>query len=189
MKGVLVNFTLRASVSIGSRIRIAIMLLVGAKVARKCRVEKMQWTRNPWDIDLGEGASLDRGVVLLTTGQRTAEAGIRIGARSYINRWTMIDASFSVNIGADVMIGPGCYITDHDHGTSAGMAVSQLPLLEAATDIGDNVWIGANATILKGVHIGRNAVVGAGSVVTRDVGPGERVAGVPARVIPRGAGT
>ena len=49
--------------------------------------------------------------------------------------------------------------------------------------IGDNVWIGGSATILPGVSIGDNAVVGEGSVVTRDVEPGTVVAGNPARVI------
>lgn len=161
------------------------MRLAGAKVGPNCRVEKIQWPRNPWEIDLAEGVALDRDVVLLSTGPRTVEPKIKIGPRTYINRWTMIDASFSVVIGADVMIGPGCYITDHDHGTRLGVPVSQLPLLEAATSIGDNVWIGANATILKGVQIGRDAVVAAGSVVTRDVDPGARVAGVPARVMRR----
>jgi maltose O-acetyltransferase len=50
--------------------------------------------------------------------------------------------------------------------------------------IGENVWIGAGAIILKGVQIGTNAVIGAGAVVTHSVGAGEVVAGVPARSIP-----
>jgi acetyltransferase-like isoleucine patch superfamily enzyme len=181
----LVNFALRAPSSLGSRLRIALMRLAGARIGPNCRLEKVQWPRNPWDISLGEGVALDRDVVLVTTGERTTAPRIIIGPRTYINRWTMIDASFSVVIGADVMVGPGCYITDHDHGTRPGVPVSQMHLREAATSIGDNVWIGANATILKGVQIGRDAVVGAGSVVTRDVGPGERVAGVPAVVMRR----
>jgi acetyltransferase-like isoleucine patch superfamily enzyme len=49
--------------------------------------------------------------------------------------------------------------------------------------IEDEAWVGANVTILKNVHIGRGAIVAAGAVVTRDVGPNEIVAGVPARQI------
>jgi galactoside O-acetyltransferase len=49
--------------------------------------------------------------------------------------------------------------------------------------VGDDVWIGANATVLRGITIGRGAVVGANSVVTRDVAPFSIVGGVPARVI------
>lgn len=177
----LVNFALRAPVSLGSRLRIFAMRLVGAQIGRYCRIEGIQWPRNPWDIKLADGVALDRDVVLLATGSRAIQPRISIGPRTYINRWTMIDASLSVMIGADVMIGPGCYITDHDHETQFGLPVSGLPLKEAPTSIGDNVWIGANVTILKGVRIGRGAVVGAGSVVTRDIGDGERFAGIPAR--------
>jgi maltose O-acetyltransferase len=63
--------------------------------------------------------------------------------------------------------------------------------LEAGTSfalpitIGDDVWIGARAVVLPGVTIGRGAVVGAGAVVSRDVGVGEVVGGVPARLIRR----
>ena len=177
----LVNFALRAPASLGSRMRIAAMRLAGARIGRHCRIESIQLPRNPWDIELAEGVALDRDVVLLTTGDRGIKPRIAIGSRTYINRWTMIDASCSIKIGFDVMIGPGCYITDHDHGTAPGLRVSQQPLVEAATSIGDNVWIGANVTILKGVHIGKNVIIGAGSVVTRDMPSGSLAVGVPAR--------
>lgn len=84
------------------------------------------------------------------------------------------------------MIGPYCYITDHDHGTGGEGAISDQALIEAPVKVGDDVWIGAHAMILKGVSIGDKAVIGAGAVVTTDVGPGERVAGVPARLIAAG---
>jgi acetyltransferase-like isoleucine patch superfamily enzyme len=159
------------------------MRLAGAHIGPNCRLEKIQWPRNPWDIALAEGVALDRDVVLLTTGTRAAEPRITIGPRTYINRWTMIDASCSIEIGADVMIGPGCYLTDHDHGTGAPQSISRQSLVQEPTYIGHNVWIGANVTILKGVTVGEAAVVGAGSVVTRSVGAGDRVVGVPARSI------
>jgi acetyltransferase-like isoleucine patch superfamily enzyme len=181
----LINFTLRAHSSLASRMRIGFMRCLGARIGSNCRIERVQWPRNPWDIKLDEGVALDWGVVLLTTGPRQSQPRVSIGSRAYINRFTIIDASCSIRIGADVMIGPGCYITDHDHGTQPGTAVSQQPLVEAPTSIDDNVWIGANVTILKGVRVGRGAVLGAGSVVTKDVRPGAHVAGVPARDLRR----
>lgn len=179
----LVNLALRIPASLGSRLRILMMRLFGAHIGPNCRLEKIQWPRNPWDISLADGVALDRDVVLLTTGKRTSNPRISIGPRTYINRWTMIDASCSVRLGSDVMIGPSCYITDHDHGIEEGSAFNQQSLVEAPTVIEDNVWIGANVTILKGVTIGQGAVVGAGSVVSRSVAKGVRVAGVPARQI------
>lgn len=137
--------------------------------------------KNPWDIQLDEGVALDDGVTLLGVGARQAAPRIHIGARCYVNRWSMFDASFSITVGPDVMIGPFCYITDHDHGTEPGKLVSAQPLLEAPVIIERNAWLGAGVIVLKGVTIGEGAVVGAGSVVSRSIPPGARVAGVPAR--------
>lgn len=179
----LTNFALRAPTSLGSRVRIAAMRSAGARIGRNCRIESIQWPRNPWDLEIADGVALDRDVVLLTTGSRKSDARIVIGSRTYINRWTMIDASESIHIGCDVMIGPGCYITDHDHGTKSGLPVNQQPLVSAATSIENNVWIGANVTILKGVRIESDSIIAAGSVVTKSVGRGQTVAGIPAKKI------
>jgi len=179
----MINFALRSPASFGSRVRIVAMRFAGARIGRHCHIERIQLPRNPWDIEIADGVALDRDVVLLATGSRVSRPRIAIGPRTYINRWTMIDASLAVGIGADVMIGPSCYITDHDHGTHPGAPVSQQPLVELPTSIGNNVWIGAKVTILKGVSVGNDAVIAAGSVVTKDVAPNARVAGVPARSI------
>ncbi len=81
------------------------------------------------------------------------------------------------------MIGPFCYITDHDHAVSPGAAPSAGALISAPTRIGARCWIGAHVTILKGVTIGEGSVVGAGSVVTRSLPAGVVAVGNPARVL------
>lgn len=81
------------------------------------------------------------------------------------------------------MIGPFCYITDHDHGMERGIPIKDQPLVGSAVVIEDDVWIGAHVTVLKGIRVGSGAVVGAGAVVTRDVPTGAIVAGIPAKVI------
>ena len=81
------------------------------------------------------------------------------------------------------MIGPDCYITDHDHAISADRAPGATPLVSAATRIEDRCWLGAHVTVLKGVTIGKGTVVGAGSVVTKSLPPGVVAVGVPAQVI------
>ena len=80
------------------------------------------------------------------------------------------------------MIGPFCYITDHDHGVGATPFAHQ-PLVEDPVRLGNNVWIGAHAVVLKGVSIGDNAIIGAGAVVTGNVESGARVIGVPGRAL------
>lgn len=155
----------------------------GVRMGRRCWIQAVRIPRNPWDICLEDEVALDDDVVLLTTGEKRESPRIRIGACSYVNRFTMFDASESIVVGARCMIGPHCYVTDHDHGTIAGVGIAGQPLRSSATRIGDDVWIGAGAIVLKGVSIGDGAVVGAGAVVIHDVPAGAIVAGVPASAV------
>jgi len=179
----LVNRLIRYPGAIASRIRIIRLRLLGVRLGRKCWIRRIHVPRNPWDIVIDDMVALDDEVVLLTTGARNATPRLRIGRSTYVNRFTMFDASVGISIGAQCMIGPYCYITDHDHGAGEQGPISAQALVEAPVKVGNNVWIGAHAVILKGVSIDDNAVIGAGAVVTTDVGPGDRVAGVPARRI------
>jgi acetyltransferase-like isoleucine patch superfamily enzyme len=165
------------------RLRIARLRLLGVRIGRKCWIRRVQVPRNPWDIVIDDNVSLDDHVVLLTTGTRTGSPRLTIGRGSYVNRFTMFDASVMIEIGAQCLIGPFCYITDHDHGLAEDAPIAAQALVSAPVRVGNNVWIGAHAIIVSGVSIGDNAVIGAGAVVTRSVGPKERVAGVPARLI------
>ena len=157
--------------------------LRGVQTGRGCWIQSVEIPRNPRAIVLGDEVALDNHVVLLATGESCDQPQIQIGSRTYINRFTMLDASESIIIGERCMIGPSCYITDHDHGTRAGDAVAAQPLTSKQTRIGNDVWIGAGAIILKGVSIGDGAVIGAGAVVTSDAPAGAILVGVPARVV------
>ena len=106
-----------------------------------------------------------------------------IGSGTYVNRFTMFDASEHIEVGRNCLIGPFCYITDHDHGNEQPGLIAEQPLVGRPVRIGSNVWVGAGAIILKGVTIEDGAIIGAGAVVTRDVRSGEKVVGVPARAL------
>jgi acetyltransferase-like isoleucine patch superfamily enzyme len=134
--------------------------------------------RNPWDIRLERGVMLDERVTLLATGERSAEPRIIIRSGAYLNRDVFIDATLRIEIGRSVLIGPGSYITDHDHGIRDRTQTVSLP-----TVIEDGVWLGARVIVLKGVTVGAGAVIGAGSVVTRSVPSRCMAAGNPARVV------
>jgi Hexapeptide repeat of succinyl-transferase len=106
--------------------------------------------------------------------------GAHLRIRSALmNNGAVIACASETSIGCDVNIGPGAYLRDTD---SHGISGSPGPAAQPIT-IGDHVWIGMRAIILKGVTIGDGAVVAAGAVVTKDVEPGTLVAGVPARFV------
>lgn len=165
---------------LASRARIAFYRAAGMHIRGHVSLHAIEVPRRAGAITLEKGAALDRGVTLLAT---SARAGIHIGAQAYINRHTMIDADELVEIGDDVMIGPFCYITDHDHAVSPGAAPAAGALISAPTRIGARCWIGAHVSILKGVTIGEGTAVGAGSVVTRSLPAGVIAVGNPARVL------
>jgi acetyltransferase-like isoleucine patch superfamily enzyme len=103
---------------------------------------------------------------------------IRVGNGTYLNRGTEIVAGESVVVGRDCKIARDVIIMDTDQHALPGAGLTCAPV-----EIGDRVWIGARAIVLKGVHIGPDSVVAAGAIVTHDVAPGTIVAGVPARRI------
>lgn len=118
---------------------------------------------------------------------------IRIGDRFTTSGYLHLSAIGSVTIGDDCLLGSNIYIGDHAHGSYSGQAQSTpssppraRPLSAAgAIAIGDRVWLGDNVVILGGVTIGDGAVIGANSVVTRDVPAATIAAGAPAAIIKR----
>jgi maltose O-acetyltransferase len=108
---------------------------------------------------------------------------IRIGAGVFLNFNCIVLDVVEVSIGDGTQIGPAVQILTADHPRDPAERATNV---EWGTPIriGSNVWIGGGAVILPGVSIGDDAVVGAASVVTKDVPPGATVVGSPARVRP-----
>lgn len=121
------------------------------------------------------------GEILLQA--RTKEARIVIGAKTALSNNISIIANNSVTIGADCLIGDNVLIFDSDfHGinpsdrhTSSG---ETKPVI-----LKGNTWIGSRVTIMKGVTIGKNSIIAAGSVVTKSIPPNVIAGGVPAKPI------
>ncbi|HAU4888609.1 sugar O-acetyltransferase [Aeromonas hydrophila] len=108
---------------------------------------------------------------------------IHLGERSYINMGATLLDNAPIRIGAEVMIGPNVQIYTAAHALGADERIQGVETALPVT-IEDRVWIGGGAILLPGVTIGREAVVGAGAVVTKDVPAGARVVGNPARLLP-----
>ena len=137
------------------------------------------------EITLADNAQLTLyGDVILYEGvgvRITEGAKLSIGDHTYINRSASIDCTQEITIGDYCAISDNVQILDSDfHPITYNGETSTM---SKPVHIGNHVWIGRSAIILKGVTIGDGAIVGAGSVVTRDVPARCLVAGNPARVI------
>ena len=109
---------------------------------------------------------------------------IEIGENSLVNAFTMLIGHGSIQIGADVLIGPHTVLTAANHTFGdPETPIIQQKISKQGIEIHDDVWIGANCTILDGVTIGEGTVVAAGSVVTEPVPEYTVVAGAPAEQI------
>lgn len=112
-------------------------------------------------------------------------AVIEMGPSGWLGPGTMLAAQQRVVLGVGSMVAEYVTIRDHDHVHDAHHLMSDWCYTTAPVVIGENVWVGSKATIIAGVTIGDHAMVAANAVVTRDVKPGERVGGVPARPLAR----
>ncbi len=123
-------------------------------------------------INNGKGLHLSVGKNFCA--RRNVEINIRkngvldIEKDMFINTNSLITCRKHIFIGENSIIGPNCSIYDHDHLIDHGR-VMHNEYRCADVIIGKNVWIGAGCIILKGVHIGDNSIVAAGSIVSKDV--------------------
>jgi acetyltransferase-like isoleucine patch superfamily enzyme len=160
-----------------------IHLASGATVGQRCVLR----ADGRGEVTLEPGVWLARDVEIET------ETHVRIGARTTIQRRCSINGT--TRVGADCIFAPDVFVSS---GTHPFRHIPHLPIREQERRLGasggsvdapvwiqDDCWIGAHAVVAPGVTIGKGSVIGANSVVTRDVPPYSVVAGVPARIIGR----
>lgn len=144
----------------------------------RCALEAGVRIKGSPEIYLGDRVTLRRGVFIGGNGS------LKIGSHTTLNEDVLIACSTSVEIGANCMVAPRVYILDVDHVfLSRKIPINKQGYNAAPVLVGNDVWIGAYAVILRGVTIGNGAIIGAHSVVTRDVPEYAIVAGTPARLI------
>jgi len=157
--------------------------LQGMKMGENCHIGKIDINLAN-SVSLGHSVSIESGVVFQYAGPYRDGFAIEIGDDCFIGTHTHLNIQNGVRIGNHCMIAAGCRMVDNEHGfNDSEIPMHQQPTFSAPIVLEDNVWIGANAVILKGVHIGTGSIIGAGAVVNRPVPPMEIWAGVPARKI------
>ena len=118
-----------------------------------------------------------------------AQSLVSFGDGTELGEHSTISSNNKVIFGNDVLTGPHIFVADHNHAyTNISVPISKQGVKCNPTDevvIGDGSWIGTNVVIVGNVHIGKHCVIGANSVVTKDIPDYSVAAGIPAKVIKR----
>lgn len=139
-------------------------------------------------VAIGNNTFIGKNIKLTAWSLSNSTVEINIGNGCNIGENNHLTACKKIQIGDNLLTGPNVLITDNSHGSSSREDMVNAPMdrkliSEGPVIIDDNVWIGSNACIMPGVHIGKGSIIGANSVVTHDVPDYTVVAGIPAKII------
>lgn len=156
-------------------------------VGERFTMEQLPYMYGRGEIWIGDGVRFSGKPSILFSSKYGSVPSLRIGDRSFLGHNVSINVARDVTIGSDCLIAGNVRISDFDgHPLDASARRDGQPGEVDSVHpvcIGDDVWVGHSAMVLKGVRIGDRAVIGARAVVTRDVPADSVVAGNPARVL------
>jgi acetyltransferase-like isoleucine patch superfamily enzyme len=133
-------------------------------------------------VKLGECVTLDRFVTLITCD--VEDGDIEIGDSTYIGAQVRLDGPGFIKIGRDCTIASySTLVAGNHHFSDRSRPIREQGMSYKGITVEDDCWLGSGVRVLDGVTIGRGSVIGAGSVVTKDIPPYSIAVGVPAKVI------
>lgn len=153
---------------------------------RKSTILKISFAVNNWDIHFEKGVFISNYNIIHVISKNGMKGSLKIGENTYIGECNNLRAAGGpIEIGKNCMIAEFVTLVASNHKMNFGelMIEQDWDSTKCGIFIDDDVWIGANSVILPGVHIGKGCVIGAGSVVTKDVKPFSIVVGNPARIL------
>lgn len=137
----------------------------------------------PHQVQFGKNCTVEHDIHLKFDGIWQQGKSIKIGDNAFIGTGCEFNIRVDLEIGNNVLIASGCKFIDHNHGISKTELMRAQSGIEKPIKIGDDVWLGCNVIVLKGVEIGKGAIIAAGAVITKSIGDYEIWAGVPAKKI------
>jgi acetyltransferase-like isoleucine patch superfamily enzyme len=162
---------LRRKLWLGARLKLDGLAFIGPRVVLQVGKDA--------SIELGRWSWLGHGTKI-----RCHEGVVSIGAKTVMGQECTISAFQHVKIGRECVIADRVMFIDFDHGVvEVERPIRLQGIYKRDVNVGNNVWIGYGACILRGVTVGDNAIIGTNSVVTKDVPANAVVAGLPARII------
>lgn len=151
------------------------------RIGKKCSVLTHAVVRNGKGVEMADGSSVSSYCNIFPR-EPGYDGRFILGRGSNIGDNTIIDTSDDVIIGEEVALGPFDIVYTHDHNYhSDTFAAWKGGVHTGKVIIHDGAWVGARVILLPGITIGKRAIVAAGSVVTKDVAPGDIVGGIPAK--------
>lgn len=174
------------------RSKLALLWFTATERPRFAQLGHNSFLYSPYRVDgaegvsLGEGSVFQRGGWLYCVGDGAAPPSLRIGKGCVFGYNNHIAAASSVRIGDHVLTANNVYISDnlHEYRDITRPVMHQPVVVKGKVDIGDGCWLGENVAVI-GASVGRNCVIGANAVVTRDIPDYSVAVGIPARVIRR----
>lgn len=140
---------------IGRTLRRVFYKFAGAKIGKGVKIHENVFIYRPYNLEIGNWTEIGTGVI--------------------------ISSRKNIKIGNHVGIGPQSSIYDNDHKMPLG--IKEEDMIDSPIEIGDGTWIGTRSIILRGVKIGKNVTIGAGSLVNKNVPDNAVVSGNPAKII------
>jgi acetyltransferase-like isoleucine patch superfamily enzyme len=157
------------------------------RLGRRLRLDGLAFVGPRCQLEVGPNAVLELGRwswIGHACKIRCHEGAVSIGAKTVMGQECTISAFQHVSIGRECVIADRAMLIDFDHGmVDVERPIRLQGIYKRDVRVGNNVWIGYGACVLRGASIGDNAVVGTNAVVTRSVAANAVVGGVPARLI------
>ena len=163
-------------------VRTSWLSILGMKIGKGTQISAV-YINWPHQVSVGNNCILEHSIHFKFDGVWQPGPSIILHNDVFVGNGCEFNICGNIKIGNHALIASGCKFIDHDHGTELTKSMNVQQSKIDPIVIEEDVWMGVNCVILKGVRIGRGAIIAAGSVVTRDVGAYEIVGGVPARLI------
>lgn len=164
------------------KVRVLYFKVCGLSVGRNITLGKIQCSW-PNKVKIGNDCTIEDNVTFKTTKPFQEANRISIGNGVFIGNACQFNCNTQITIKDNCLIASNSIFVDTGHEIKAGCNINKQPLTLGSITLEEDVWIGTQCTVLKGVTIGKGSVVGAGSVVNKSIPPNQIWAGVPAKFI------
>lgn len=137
----------------------------------------------PHQVAIGSNCRLEKGISFKFDGIYKDGPNILIGNNVFVGENIEFNIRMRIQIGEDCLLGSNCKFIDHDHGFKSNELIRTQQGKEQAIWIGNDVWLGSNVIVLKGVSIDNGAIIGANSLVNKSIPANEIWAGNPIKYL------